>query len=109
VLRHAAEDIRAQLRPDALLARYGGEEFVALVPVADLPSARRVAERMRRGLEHTVWSDVVPGLMKVTASVGVTLLAHGESLEPALARADEALYRAKHGGRNQVQVSMAAA
>ena len=109
VLRHAAEDIRAQLRPDALLARYGGEEFVALVPVADLPSARRVAERMRRGLEHTVWYDVVPGLMRVTASVGVTLLAHGESLEPALARADEALYRAKHGGRNQVQVSMAAA
>jgi diguanylate cyclase (GGDEF)-like protein len=56
-----------------------------------------------------VWSDVVPGLMRVTASVGVTLLAHGESLEPALARADEALYRAKNSGRNQVQVGMAAA
>lgn len=109
VLRHAAEDIRAQLRPDALLARYGGEEFVALVPVADLPSARRVAERMRRGLEQTVWSDVVPGLMRVTASVGVTLLNPGESLEHALARADEALYRAKNGGRNQVQVGLAAA
>ena len=82
---------------------------MALVPVSDLPSARKAAERMRLGLEETVWSDVVPGLKRVTASVGVTLLAPEESLERALARADEALYRAKHGGRNQVQVGMAAA
>ena len=109
VLRHAAQGLMSQLRADALLARYGGEEFVALVPVSDLPSARKAAERMRLGLEETVWSDVVPGLKRVTASVGVTLLAPEESLERALARADEALYRAKHGGRNQVQVGMAAA
>ncbi len=44
-----------------------------------------------------------------TASLGVTLLMANESLETALARADEALYRAKNGGRNQVQVSLAAA
>ena len=109
VLRHAAQGLMSQLRTDALLVRYGGEEFVALVPVADLPSARKAAERMRRGLEETVWSDVVPGLKTVTASVGVTLMASGESLEGALARADEALYRAKNGGRNQVQVGLAAA
>ncbi|HEY8710562.1 MAG TPA: GGDEF domain-containing protein [Burkholderiaceae bacterium] len=109
VLRHAAQVLQTQLRAEALLARYGGEEFVALAPVPDLPLARRVAERMRRGLEETNWSDVLPGLVKVTASVGVTLLASDESLEHALARADEALYRAKTGGRNQVQVGLAAA
>lgn len=109
VLRRAAQDLMLQLRTDALLARYGGEEFVALVPVSDLPSARKVAERMRRVLEETAWSDVVPGLTNVTGSVGVTLLNSGESLELALARADEALYRAKHGGRNQVQVGLAEA
>jgi diguanylate cyclase (GGDEF)-like protein len=109
VLRHAAQVLQAQIRGDALLARYGGEEFVALVPVADLPVARRVAERMRQHLEQTCWPDVLPGLVGVTASLGVTLLASDESLEDALARADEALYRAKHGGRNQVQVGLAAA
>lgn len=109
VLRQAAQALMSELRADALLARYGGEEFVALVPVADLPTARKVAERMRRGLQDTVWTDVVPGLKTVTASVGVTLLASGETLELALARADEALYRAKHAGRNQVQVGLAVA
>ena len=109
VLRHAAQVLQTQLRAEALLARYGGEEFVALAPVSDLPLARRVAERMRQGLEQTNWWDVLPGLVKVTASVGVTLLASDESLEHALARADEALYRAKTGGRNQVQVGLAAA
>jgi diguanylate cyclase (GGDEF)-like protein len=109
VLRHAAQVLQVHLRSDALLVRYGGEEFVALAPVSDLPAARRVAERMRQGLEQTSWSDVLPGLVTVTASLGVTLLASDESLEHALARADEALYRAKNGGRNQVQVGLAAA
>jgi diguanylate cyclase (GGDEF)-like protein len=109
VLRHATKSMQAQLRPEALLVRYGGEEFVALVPVSDLPCARQVAERMRQGLQGLVWSDVVPGLQQVTASVGVTLLAGDESLERALARADDALYRAKNGGRNQVQTGLAAA
>jgi diguanylate cyclase len=101
--------LQVQLRGDARLVRYGGEEFVALAPVWDLHSARRVAERMRTGLEQTSWTDVLPGLVTVTASLGVTLLDSDESLEHALARADEALYRAKNGGRNQVQVALAAA
>ena len=109
MLRQAAQVLQTHLRGDALLVRYGGEEFVALVPVPDLPAARRVAERMRQGLEATPWPDVLTGLLAVTASLGVTLLASDESLEHALARADEALYRAKNGGRNQVQVGLAAA
>jgi diguanylate cyclase (GGDEF)-like protein len=109
VLRQVAQVLGTQLRGETLLARYGGEEFVALVQVADLPVARRVAERMRLGLEETMWLDVLPGLGRVTASFGVSLLATDESLEQALARADEALYRAKHAGRNQVQMALAAA
>jgi GGDEF domain-containing protein len=109
VLRHAVALLQAELRGEALLARYGGEEFVVLAPVSDLPAARRVAERLRQSLEQAPWPDVVPGLALVTASLGVTLLAAEEALEHALARADAALYRAKHGGRNQVQVGLAAA
>jgi diguanylate cyclase (GGDEF)-like protein len=109
VLRHAAKVLQSRLRADALLARYGGEEFVVLAPVDDLPVARRVAERMRQGLETAGWSDLLPGLATVTASLGVAVLEADESLEHALGRADEALYRAKNGGRNQVQVGLFAA
>ena len=109
VLRQAAQVLRAQLRPEALLARYGGEEFVALVPVEDFRVARRVAERLRHAIEEAHWAQVAPGIGSVTASLGVTLLEIDESLERALARADEAMYRAKHGGRNQVQAGLAAA
>jgi diguanylate cyclase (GGDEF)-like protein len=109
VLRHAAQRLQASLRPQALLARYGGEEFVALVPVEDLPVARRVAERLRTSLHEAAWGSLVPGLSGVTASFGVTLLEPRESIERALARADEALYRAKNAGRNQVQVGLVAA
>jgi len=109
VLREVAQLLRAQLRPEALVVRYGGEEFVALVPVEDLPVARKVAERLREQIETTRWHDLVPGMQKLTASIGVTMLGADESLEQALARADEALYRAKNSGRNQVQVGLAAA
>jgi len=109
VLRHVAQRLRGQLRGDALLARYGGEEFVALAPVAELPVARRLAERLRQAVESSDWSEVMPGLQRVTASLGVTLMNGDETLEAALARADEALYRAKNSGRNQVQTGLAAA
>ena len=109
VLRHVAQRLRAQLRGDALLARYGGEEFVALAPVAELPVARRLAERLRKAVESSDWSEAMPGLQRVTASLGVTLMDGDETLEAALARADEALYRAKNAGRNQVQTGLVAA
>jgi diguanylate cyclase (GGDEF)-like protein len=109
VLRKASALLREHLRPEALLARYGGEEFIVLLPVDDLPVARRVAERLRTSLGDTDWAPVAPGLQRVSASFGVTLLQPGESLEAALARADEALYRAKHSGRDQVQVALSAA
>ena len=109
VLRHAVQLLQAELRGEALLARYGGEEFVVLAPVADLPVARRIGERMRLAIEGAGWPEVVLGLGGVTASLGVTLLSPHEPLEAALRRADEALYRAKNLGRNQVQVGLTAA
>jgi len=109
VLRHAALVLRRQLRAGTLLVRYGGEEFLALVPVDDLPAARRVAERMRLALEDAPWADVLGTPTKATASLGVALLGSDEDLERAISRADEALYRAKASGRNQVQVALLAA
>jgi diguanylate cyclase (GGDEF)-like protein len=109
VLQRIGALLRTQLRPEALLARYGGEEFVALVPVDDLRIARQVAERLREATTSTAWLSVDGRPMSVTLSVGVALLGEQEALDAALQRADEALYRAKNDGRNQVQVAIAAA
>jgi len=109
VLRLAARALQAHSRVDTLLARYGGEEFVAVVPVEDLPSARRVAERLRHAVESAPWRQELRLPDPVTVSVGVAIVAAGESLDAALTRADEALYRAKREGRNQCQVALARA
>ena len=104
VLRRFAARLRETLRPEALVVRLGGEEFLAAVPAPGVAAARNIAERLRHVV--AVPSDPLPA---VTASFGVALVEDGENVEQALARADEALYRAKHGGRNQVQVALAAA
>ena len=109
VLRLAARVLQTHTRVDTLLARYGGEEFVAVVPVQDLPTARRVAERLRHAVESAPWRDELHLGTGVTVSVGVAMIGAGEPLDAALHRADEALYRAKRDGRNQCQVALARA
>lgn len=109
VLRHAAGLWRDALRADSLLARIGGEEFVALVPVEDLRAARLIAERLRSAIDQAPWPTLTGTTVHATASVGVTLALDGETLDTSLQRADEAMYRAKREGRNQVQVGLAAA
>ena len=109
VLQLAAAALQKQMRGGTLLARYGGEEFVAVAPVDDLPVARRVAERLRKAIADADWEGSAKLAEGVTVSVGVTLVGPAESLDEALQRADEALYRAKRDGRNQVQVGLRAA
>lgn len=109
VLRLVAATLQTQLRHDALLARYGGEEFVAVLPVDDVLAARRASERLRLAVEGVAWSRDAGVRAPVTTSIGVALVGHGETLDSALQRADEALYRAKRDGRNQVQISLSAA
>jgi diguanylate cyclase (GGDEF)-like protein len=88
-----------------LLGRYGGEEFIAVLTHSDLSNAQQVAERMREavaalGLPHAA-SDTAP---VVTISVGVASLEPSRQTTPdwLIQQADQALYRAKHAGRNRV-------
>jgi diguanylate cyclase (GGDEF)-like protein len=84
-----------------VVGRYGGEEFVILCPDADLKQAYLRAERLRHAVgalkldELTDWS--------LTASFGVTEGIQGDTPQTLLKRADEALYAAKNGGRNQTR------
>lgn len=86
-----------------LAVRTGGEEFLLLLPGTDLEEAAAVAERIR----ERIGALSVEGLPeRVTASVGVAVLAAGESEGEFVARADRALYDAKGSGRNRVALSV---
>src|SRR5262249_50230547 len=94
---------RTSLRTHDSLARWGGEEFVMLLPQTDLPGAEAVAERCRRALEET-YVESEGHHVRVTVRVGVASHPHppAERADDVLKRADQALYRAKRGGRNRV-------
>ncbi|WP_261663648.1 GGDEF domain-containing protein [Deinococcus sp. Marseille-Q6407] len=84
---------------DALTARYGGEEFLVALSGARRQEARRVAEQIRLRTMGLSWEG---SPVQVTVSVGLTTAAPHDTVSSLLARADEALYRAKHSGRNRV-------
>lgn len=92
------------LRRTDLAGRVGGEEFAALLPGTGVGGAVELAERLRQELVESVL-ETSKGGIHITASIGITLLAHpGDSASMALARADQALYRAKEAGRNRTEV-----
>ena len=91
-----------------MAARFGGEEFIILLPETPIRGALAVAESIRRSIEKGRVFNPKTGeeVQRVTISLGVTEIVHGETIEQAIARADEALYRAKEGGRNRVECLM---
>jgi diguanylate cyclase (GGDEF)-like protein len=79
----------------------GGDEFlVVLDGIHSIEEAVAIADKIRRAVEQplTIGSDV----LQIHLSAGVTLLQEGEQPDVVIARADEAMYRAKAGGRNAV-------
>jgi diguanylate cyclase (GGDEF)-like protein/hemerythrin-like metal-binding protein len=101
VLVGAVAAFRPVLRPSDALVRWGGEEFLVLTPITSLEGASHIAERLRAAMAATEF----PGAESVTLSAGVAEYANDESLEAWVERADQALYRAKAAGRNQVVCS----
>jgi len=103
VLRRFVDVTNICLRREDLLVRYGGEEFCVLLPEVDKHSAEVLAERIRYAVEHAAFRHR-DQLIPVTVSLGVASLRteDEETLADLLQRADEALYAAKHNGRNRV-------
>ncbi|WP_301103064.1 DUF484 family protein [Propionivibrio sp.] len=109
VLRRVARIIQSQLRAGDTIARYGGEEFVVLLPQSGLHHARQVAERIRSSIEEIRLQAHSGQAIKVTISIGLSMLPdteqagqHPQLAERLIAAADQALYQAKNGGRNRV-------
>lgn len=100
VLIRVAQTIQNSLRTGDTVARWGGEEMVASLLGANEQDAAAKAEEIRRIIEGLAFSEA-PGL-SITISSGVAASERGLDLEGLVKLADEALYRAKEGGRNQV-------
>jgi len=103
VLQTFAAVAKACLREGDVLARYGGEEFVLLLLNVDIDQIAVCCERLREAF--AVASPVGMRLSDLSLSIGMTLLQDGDTLQLALERADQALYRAKRNGRNRCEAS----
>jgi two-component system cell cycle response regulator len=106
ILREFANRMRRGVRGVDMAARFGGEEFVVVMPDTDIEVAARVAERLREDIGEVPFIVGEPaGELSVTVSIGASQsIGPEEAASKLLARADKALYDAKHDGRNQVVV-----
>ena len=104
VLRQFGRLVARDMRAADRLGRFGGEEFLLILDgLRCSDDAVQAAERVRLAVARHPWDRLIPGLI-VTASVGVAVVRPADQVEALIARADRALYDAKHGGRNQTRL-----
>ncbi len=99
VLVETSRVVADRMRDSDALARWGGEEFMILAAHADLAHALLLAEQVRAVIDDTAFTTVG----RLTCSFGVTELEEQDTVDKLIYRADAALYRAKHRGRNRVE------
>jgi diguanylate cyclase (GGDEF)-like protein/PAS domain S-box-containing protein len=104
VLANVAATLRGGVRAGDTLARWGGEEFAVLVEASDAPGLQEAAERLRVLVARSETRHEGKKLV-VHVSVGGALAAAEDTPESLFARADAALYAAKDGGRNRVEIA----
>lgn len=104
VLRKFADVARRELRRSDVIARYGGEEFIVLFNEGDTESIRQVLDRLREQFALACRSDISTEL-HTTLSAGLAAWQQDDRAETITLRADQALYRAKHQGRNRLAVA----
>jgi diguanylate cyclase (GGDEF)-like protein len=102
VLRTVATMIDKTMRNTEFCGRYGGEEFLIILTQTDIKGALIFAERVRANIENILFPDLGPDF-KVTVTIGLSEYHIREDVEKIISRADEALYRAKRGGRNRIE------
>lgn len=103
VIREVAKSINASTRQTDLTFRYGGEEFLVLLNQTSTTGSMIIAERIRENIESLEMHDQQGHTIKVSASIGGSLLRPGHDKNSMMRQADQALYHAKDSGRNRVE------
>lgn len=103
VIKSLALFLKQRLRKTDHIGRYGGEEFAVVLPDTNAESARKVLEEIRRRFAEIRY-PATPNDLTCTFSCGIAELLEPMEATTLAKRADEALYRAKHGGRNRVEL-----
>jgi len=103
VLMMVARTLSNNLRAHDLLGRYGGEEFVAIITHVDMAELQSFAERLRLLVENSS-HDTEFGTIRVTVSIGATVVRPEDTIETAISRADLFMYHSKISGRNRVSI-----
>ena len=107
VLKEIVRRITVTVRAYDTVGRYGGEEFLVVAPSSDATNVLGLAERIRRAVEaQPISTDA--GEISITVSLGAAVSSGASSIDPEimLSNADEALYRAKAGGRNRSEIGV---
>ena len=107
VIKNLAKDIMSLLRENDLFCRWGGEEYIVLLPECSIAQCLKTIERVRQFAEVTPIVEYGKGVSEepiyITLSAGCTVIHQSDHvIQDMIARADEALYRAKNEGRNRV-------
>ena len=106
ILRELGTFLLEQFRSEDIVCRFGGEEFIVILPGASLDNTRKRAESLRKAVKQLDAYHHGTLLNKITLSIGVASFPdHGEDAEALLRAVDQALYRAKNEGRDQVVVA----
>lgn len=101
VLKEVTALVKTNTRSVDVLARWGGEEFMIIMPQSPIDAAKSAAEKLRAAIAEGRFSKVNN---TITASFGVTCFQPPETLDSFLKRVDDATYKAKRNGRNQIEV-----
>ncbi len=102
VLVHFSNVLKDNLRETDIVGRWGGEEFLIILPENGIAEAKMLAKKLGEAISNYHF----PVVSRITCSFGITAHHINDTEASILARADEALYKAKHSGRNKVVVKL---
>ena len=102
ILKLTGKIIHDCIRRTDTAYRYGGEEFTDILPATEIEGAMNVAERIRKRFEAQNFSLMTNEMLSLTVSIGASQFKPEEEMEVFVKRTDDALYKAKQEGKNQV-------
>lgn len=105
VLKMVAETLKNNLRTEDMVARYGGDEFIVVLQVKDIDTLESLAKRIKTLIENSFLKENEK-IVKISASIGGSLIKEKDTMNTLLKRVDELMYQCKKEGKNLYKISL---